>query len=153
MTNLIQKLLGSGITPVAAERTAERFRQYEYDGKGLMKQRLLPKQQDELNAKLAEAAKARDTQIDEAASKREARLREIRADYDKARAAIDAEHRQTQATANATFDEIEARLCGEYAAPLTPEQIALMTARVGEVVRVPAGNASSAPSTALPQGA
>lgn len=125
-------------TPKPIEtRAGERYRQFEYDGKGLMKQRLFPKQQDELNAKLAEAARARDTMIDEAASKREAKLREIKATYETARKLIDNEHRQTQATANAAFEATEDRLHAEYARPLSDEEIALLVAKPGEVVRMP----------------
>lgn len=130
-------------------RAPERFRQYEYDGKGLVKQRLLPAQQDSLNAKLTEAAKARDASVDSAAELRASKLKEARDVYEAAREAIEREHRQAQHKANVAFDEIEAKLLAEYAAPLSPEQIALMTARVGEVVKMP----EPAPANALPQGA
>lgn len=127
---------------LTAPRTIEsaapaRFRQYEYDGRGLVKQRLLPAQQDSLNAKLADAAKARDASVDGAAELRATKLKQARDVYEAAREAIERDHRQAQHKANVEFDEIESKLLAEYAAPLSPEQIALMTTRVGEVVRIP----------------
>jgi len=148
MTNLITRFLGSGIAPVAAERAPERYRQREYDGKGLVKQRLLPAQQAELNAKLAVAAKDRDTKLDTLAEARDKALKEAKADYDARVRNIERENRQLQHKANLEFDEIETKLLDEVSAPLSVEQVALLMAKPGEVVRVP----SPAPSAALPQG-
>lgn len=135
--NITQFLKG---IPAASNGTttkaADRFKQYEYDGKGLVKQRLLPAQQDSLNAKLAEAAKARDAQVDGAAEVRATKLKEARDVYEATRAEIEREHRQAQHKANVEFDEIEAKLLAEYSAPLSMEQIALLTTAPGNVVRV-----------------
>lgn len=137
----------------APSRAAERYKQYEYDGKGLVKQRLLPAQQDSLNAKLAEAAKARDASVDSAAELRATKLKQARDVYEASRSEIEREHRQAQHKANVEFDEIEAKLLAEYAAPLTVEQIALMTTRPGEVVRMPATSATPDKFFPEPQGA
>ena len=122
----------------APSRAAERYKQFEYDGRGLIKQRLLPAQQASLNAKLAEAVKERDTKLDTLAEARDKALKDVKADYEARVRNIERENRQLQHKANVEFDEIEAKLLAEYSRPLTAQEVALLTTKPGEIVRVPA---------------
>jgi hypothetical protein len=146
MQNLITKFLGSGLPPTAAERSAERFKQFERKGRGGFFVYLPPARDDELHAKLIAISDTRALSIDTAAERRTDALRAAKADYDARVKAIDSDFLGTRATADAAFDEAEAKLLAEYAAPLTPEQIALLTTPVGSVVRV---NGGSLPADAV----
>lgn len=133
----------------APSRAAERYRQYNDKNNGKIEVFLPPKLMEELRAKKIEIAKARDAKVDAAAAKRDALLKEARAAFNQAERSIQSECTKAVAAADDEFNAAEHALDAQYVQPLTAEQIALLTARVGEVVRVP----SPAPSTALPQGA
>jgi hypothetical protein len=131
----------------APSRASERFRQYEYTGNGLMKQRLLPAQQQDLNEKLNSIVQVRDTRIDMASVERGQALKKARDIYEAERKRIEDVHRAAHAKANEDYDAEEDALLAQFAAPLSREQIALLTTKPGEVVRVPApgmmGNANA----------
>lgn len=134
--NLLPKFLTSA--QPAPSKASDRYRQYRTTGNGKIEVYLPPQRGDELRAKLAAADKDRAVKVDAAAELRATKLKEARAVYETAREAIEREHRQSQHKANTEFDEIEARLLAEFAAPLSQEQIAIMTTPVGGVVRMPA---------------
>lgn len=130
-------------------RVPERFRQYNDKNNGKIEVFLPPKLMEELRAKKIEIAKARDAKVDAAGSKRDALLKEARAAFNQAERSIQSECTKAVAAADDEFTAAEHALDAQYVQPLTAEQIALLTARAGEVVRVPA----PAPANALPQGA
>jgi hypothetical protein len=129
----------------APSKAAERFRQYRTTGNGKIEVYLPPQRGDELRNKLIKASTDRDVSIDSAAGLRDRKLKEAKAAYDAAVKEIERENRQYQHKANVEFDEIEAALLAEYSAPLSSEQIALLTTKPGEVVRMPAAPTFAAP--------
>ena len=130
----------SFLTPKSDKPTSkadQRYRQYEHSGNGKVTVRLPPARGDELRVRMSEVEKARDAAVNAAAEKRADALKALRADYETRRAAIEAENRNAVAVANNDYDTAEDKLLAEYAAPLSPEQIALLTTPIGSVVRVP----------------
>lgn len=122
----------------APSRAAERFRQYNDKNNGKIEVFLPPKLMEELRAKKIEIAKARDAKIDAAAAKRDALLKEARLAFNQAERAAQAECTKAVTAADEEFQAAEHVLDAEAVRPLTAEQVALLTARPGEIVRVPA---------------
>lgn len=122
----------------APSRAAERYRQYRTTGNGKIEVYLPPQRGDELRNKLIAAQKEADAKIEAAAVKRDSAVKAAKADYNALLKTIESESTKEVLAADRAYMAIEEALLAEYAAPLSPEQIALLTTPIGSVVRVPA---------------
>jgi hypothetical protein len=146
MTNFITKFLGSGLPPTAAERSAERYRQFVDQRNGVIKVYLPPKLMEEHRLAKVALSQLRADKIDAASTNREMKLKAAKAAYDFAKQSADEEHRRTVAEADAAFDAAEHELDAKAVQPLTPEQVALLSTAPGQIVRV---NGGSLPAEAV----
>lgn len=128
--------------PKPTSNAASRYRQYIRKGRGSYTIYLPPARDDELSAKLAEAEKLRDEAINSASERRAERARIAKETFNNVMLDIDREHRTQVAEADDAFVKAENALLAEYARPLTAEEVALLTTKPGEIVRVPAEKAA-----------
>lgn len=123
--------------PKPVSNAASRFRQYVDKDNGVIQVYLPPKLDDERRQKKAAITKTRDAAINVAVARRDERVRAAKQAYEAALKEIDAEHRTAVAKADQAFDAADHEINASLVQPLSAEQVALLTTKPGEIVRVP----------------